>query len=97
MARMKQLCSDLTKNSCMSEQETGRTILVKHCVQPTRGNTDTKSLISHSKAAVGSSDVMEVDVSHLTLFTDLRVEFSAPWESTGLRHIRRKLSSKMAA
>lgn len=48
-----------------------------------KGNADTKSLIlglplNHSKAAVGSSEVMEVNVSHLTLFTDLCVEFASP-------------------
>ena len=48
-----------------------------------KGNTDTKSLVlglalNHSKAAVGSSEVMEVNVSHLILFTDLCVEFASP-------------------
>ncbi len=48
-----------------------------------KGNTDTKSLVlglalNHSKAAVGSSEVMEVSVSHLTLSTDLCVEFASP-------------------
>lgn len=33
--------------------------------------------LNHSKAAVGSSEVMEVNESHLTLFTDLCVEFSS--------------------
>lgn len=54
-------------------------ISAKAFVQPT--NTNTKSLIhtlAGSKAAVGTSDVMEVNTSHLTLFTDLCAGFVGP-------------------
>lgn len=50
---------------------------------PTKVNTDAKSLIlgsafNQSEAAVRNSELMEVSESHLTLFTDLCVEFVSP-------------------
>lgn len=81
MVRIKQLWTDKLLES--SRQETAAWLTrnrkdnfgKEHKNKSNKSGSGIKSLIvgaafSHLKAAVGSSEMMEVNISHLTLFTD---------------------------